>query len=213
MRSTDRQQLEKSPLSEKSPIFRRFIPNFNRFFPIRFFHYYFFSRPADFRFFSEKSANFGEILFPGREVDKRRIARAVNNIGFEDLKAQVSAFLFPSLSFPISVYKDSFTPCLQSFVAFSEMWSQINNCRCAKKKVVKLGEKVKESKNLAVAATEFFEIEVRKLKKELETESHLLFEVTRSCWSRRRFLKSFERKGKRPWRSFMPGSPATMRRS
>ena len=98
-----------------------------------------------------------------------RIARAVigtNDIGFEDLKVQVSASLFPSLWFPISVYKDSFTPCLQSSVAFSEMWSQINICSCAKKKVVKLGEKVKESKNFAVAATEFFEIEVRKLNKE-----------------------------------------------
>ena len=44
-------------LSEKSAIFCQF-------FFFRFFHCSFFSRPADIRFFSEKSANFGDFLFP-----------------------------------------------------------------------------------------------------------------------------------------------------
>ena len=46
-------------LSEKSAIFRRF-------FAIRFFHCKIFSRPTEIRFFSEKSADFGDFFVPGR---------------------------------------------------------------------------------------------------------------------------------------------------
>ena len=49
----------------KNRFYRKKSAIFRRFFFFRFFHCKIFSRPADFRFFSEKSANFGEILFPG----------------------------------------------------------------------------------------------------------------------------------------------------
>ena len=44
-------------LSEKSAIFRRFFFS-------RFFHCKIFSKPTEIRFFSEKSANIGDFLFP-----------------------------------------------------------------------------------------------------------------------------------------------------
>ena len=50
--------------SEKIGFYRKNRRFFADFFFFQFFHCSFFSRPADIRFFSEKSANFGDFLFP-----------------------------------------------------------------------------------------------------------------------------------------------------
>ena len=56
----------------KNRFYRKKSAIFRRFFFFRFFHCKIFSRPADFRFFSEKSANFGEILFPDNRVKEKK---------------------------------------------------------------------------------------------------------------------------------------------